>query len=139
MAQETGTTRSMMSLILVIILIVVLAWFGWDILYRGKSPTVSYDIISTEDVSTQTVNRGIIHARVQSTTPSMRELVSTALEIRVTDGSDWDMLTLFYYLPGMDANETAYAVARFDRQEMLSIQLVQADTTAAEEMEAGPM
>ncbi len=139
MAQETGTTRAPISLILIVILVLVLAWFGWDMLFWGKPPIVSYAIISTEDVSTADESRGVIHAKVQSTTPSLRELRSAALEIRQTTGSEWDMLTLFYYLPGMDADETAYAVARFNAQGLETIRLVQADPAEPEEEDMEPL
>ncbi len=130
---------SPLSLIIIMFLIItVVAWLGWDVLFRGKAPAVVHEIMSIEDISSQEVTRGNIHVRVESTTPSLRELEGAALEVWSTRQQEWDQLNIFFYIPGMDVRETAYAVARFNQSGIESIRLVQSEPFEPEEEEIEP-
>lgn len=129
---------SPLSLIIIMFLIIAVAWLGWDVLFRGKAPAVVYEIMSIEDISSQEVTRGNIHVRVESTTPSLRELRGAALEVWSTRQQEWDQLNIFFYIPGMDVRETAYAVARFNQSGIESIRLVQNEPFEPEEEEIEP-
>jgi len=88
------------------------------------SPTLDYSIIEETDLSYE--DKGDMVYRVQVKTdamPSEAELKYLTNYLWQHDGSQWDTLTIFLYLPEMNTDGMAYAVADFNSEKMTSFRV----------------
>ena len=124
MVNQTRSGFSVLGIILAIILIVVIGWFGYTTFFTQDTSVTPYKTLSVDNISTGQITQGVADVSVESETPSLEDLSIVALQVWKDQDVRWDQLTVFFYLPGMSADDQAYAVAEVDDSGVHSIHLI---------------
>jgi len=102
-----------------------------------EAKRLDYTIFSAKDISypgcRRMVYRLILKAKGKPSDPEVKE---TATYIWKYGNQKWDEFTIFFYLPGMDANGMAYGIAEFRRSGLLKFKVsdfLEASDGSAEE------
>jgi hypothetical protein len=86
---------------------------------KKKTGILKYKIVKRKDVSYQGTSRMTFRIVLNvSRIPTEKEMKDTATEIWEDGNKSWAEFTVFMYLPDMNTNDMAYAVAEFRRSGM---------------------
>lgn len=129
MAEQIRSRASVLTIVLAFILIVVIGWFGYNTFFTQPASITPYKVLSVDDVSDGDLTEGVVNVSVESETPSLADLSMVALQVWKDQQVNWDQITVFFYLPGMSADDQAYAVADVDDEGVHDIHLVQQEET----------
>ena len=113
MADTTGgKPRTLLVSLLLVVLLAVIGWFGYDVLFQGEAPTADYEIISTEDVGDTAEEHVVFEVRLHTSEPSLRDLRQIGLELRNNADIPWENITVHFYLEGMNPEKATYGVVQ---------------------------
>lgn len=117
-------SKKILSLFLILVLISVLGWYGYDILFRGNPTGLAYEVMEVRDVSEDATSSAVAEVRLENPSPTIRELEQVSVRVWEAQTVDWDYFNIHFYRPGMAVDGNAYAIAQFGPEGMGDIVIV---------------
>lgn len=116
--------KKIISLALIVVLITVLGWYGYDVLFRGNPTGLAYEVLEVRDVSEGQTNSAVAEVRLENPSPTIRELQQISTRVWNAQTVEWDYFNVHFYRPGMAIEENAYAIAQFGPEGAGDIRIV---------------
>jgi hypothetical protein len=116
--------KKVLSIFLILILISVLGWYGYDVLFRGNPTGLAYEVMEVRDVSEGATRSATAEVRLETPSPTIRELEQISLRVWEAQTEDWDYFNVHLYRPGMAVDGNAYAIAQFGPEGMADIVII---------------
>ena len=121
--------KKVLSIFLILILISVLGWYGYDVLFRGNPTGLAYEVLEVRDVSEDATSSAVAEVRLENPSPTIRELEQISVRVREAQTVEWDYFNVHFYRPGMAVDDNVYAIAQFGPEGMGDIVIVDDEGT----------
>jgi len=126
MAETRGNPlRNIIAIILLVVFLAAIGWFGYGVLFHGKAPTPDYEVLSTNVLGDGSAVQVIYKVCLNANNPTMDNLRETAINLKASTDEPWLQIIIYYYLQGMDPAENEYAIAQINREGVIDIRLAE--------------